>query len=168
MRGRGAFWILPIIITLLALADGLLHLRLIYILFRGRLWGSPSFGGPPPGAPRSGGGPPPGAPRGGPPQAIPFVSLPLNELFLLNCIGFIVLALMLWLVLTRFSGWVWAVDVVLLGFTALTLVGWTRVGKPNPMGYGRLAVAMEIVLIVALLAHLGYLLARRNAVLRAV
>ena len=168
MRGRGAFWLLPIIITLLALADGLLHLRLIYILFRGRLWGSPSFGPPPGAPPRSGGGPPPGAPRGGPPQAIPFVSLPLNELFLLNCIGFVVLVLVLWLALTRFTRWVWAVDVVLLGFTALTLVGWARVGKPNPMGYGRLAVAMEIVLIIALLAHLGYLLARRNTGFRAV
>jgi len=161
MRRRGAFWVLPIIITLLALADGLLHLRLIYVLFRGRLWGTPSFGGPPPGAP-PGGGPPPGAPRGGPTDPIPFVSLPLNELFLLNCIGFVVLVLVFWFVLRRFCRWVWVVDVVLIGFTALSIIGWIRIGKPNPMGYGHLSKEIEIALIVALLAHLWNLLARRR------
>jgi hypothetical protein len=168
MRGRANHFILPVVITLLALAGGLLHLRLIYVLFRGRLWGSPSFGRPPPGAPPRAPGPPPGAPRGGPPKPIPFLSLPLNELFLLNCIGFVVLVLLFWIVLRRFGGWVWVMDVALIVFTVLTMVGWSRVGKPNPMGYGRLAVAMEIVLIIALLAHLGYLLARRNTGLRAV
>jgi hypothetical protein len=161
MRRRGAFLILPVIITLLALADGLLHLRLIYVLFRGRLWGRPSFGGPPPGAPPRVGGPPSGAPRGGPTNPIPFVSLPLNELFLLNCIGFVVLVLLLWLVLRRFGRWVWVMDIVLIGFTALSIIGWIRIGKPNPMGYGHLSKGIEIALIVALLVHLCYLLARR-------
>jgi hypothetical protein len=155
MRGRANRFILPIIVTLLALGDGLLHLRLIYILFRGRLWGSPSFGGPPP-----------GAPRGKPPQAIPFISLPLNELFLLNCIGFVVLVLLFWLALRQFGGWVWVVDVALIAFTVVSIVGWVRVGKPNPMGYGHLAKGVEIVLIVALLAHLAYLLTRRSTGLR--
>lgn len=165
MRERFNHWVLPAIITLLALADGLLHLRLIYILFRGRLWGSPSFG-PPPGAPAGGGGPPPGAPRGGPPQAIPFVSLPLNELFLLNCIGFVVLALLLWITLRAFRRAVWLVDVVLIGFTALSIIGWVRVGKPDPMGYGHIAKGIEIVLIVALLAHLASLLVRSGGRVR--
>jgi len=163
MRQRGIRWLLPVIITLLAVADGVLHLRLIYVLFRGRLWGSPSFGGRPLGAPPGGGGPPPGAPRGGPPRPIPFISLPLNELFLLNCIGFIVLALLLWFVLRRFGGWVWVVDIVLIGFTALSIIGWVRIGKPNPMGYGHLAKGLEIALIVALVAHLAVFLAQRSA-----
>jgi hypothetical protein len=166
MRGRANRFILPIVVTLLALGDGLLHLRLIYILFRGRLWGSPSFGGPPPGAPPRAPGPPPGAPRGKPPQAIPFISLPLNELFLLNCIGFVVLVLLFWLALRQFGGWVWVVDVALIAFTVVSIVGWVRVGKPNPMGYGHLAKGVEIVLIVALLAHLAYLLTRRSTGLR--
>jgi hypothetical protein len=168
MRGRAAIWILPIIVTLLALADGLLHLRLIYILFRGRLWGSPSFGPRPGAPPRGSGGPPPGVPRGRLPQAIPFISLPLNELFLLNCIGFVVLVLVLWFVLRRFGAWVWLVDVALIGFTALSINGWVRVGKPNPMGYGHIAKGIEIALIIVLLIHLGYLLTRRSTGLRTV
>jgi hypothetical protein len=164
MRARVTDWILPIVITILALADGILHFRLIYKLFRGRLWGSPSFG-PPPGAPAGapGGGRPPGGFKM--PQAIPFVSLPLNELFLLNCIGFVVLVLMLWVVFLWFNHWLWVVDIALIAYTALAIIGWFRVGKPNPQGLGHLSKGIEIALIVALVAHLGVLFVRERRVM---
>jgi hypothetical protein len=171
MRTRVTNWILPAIITVLALADGILHLRLISKLFGGKYWGSPSFGGPPPGAPAGG---PAGVPGGGGPpaggfkmpQAIPFVSLPLNELFLLNCIGFVVLTLLFWVVWLRFSRWIWAVDVVMIAYTLLAIIGWFRVGKPNPQGLGHLSKEIEIALIVALLAHLCYLFVRERSATR--
>jgi hypothetical protein len=164
MRTRVTDWILPALVTVLALWDGILHLRLIYKLFGGKLWGSPSFGGPPPGAPASSG--PPAGGGGTMPQAIPFVSLPLNELFLLNFIGFVVLASILWVVLLRFGRWLWAVDIALIAYTALAIVGWFRVGKPNPRGLGHLSKEIEVALIVVLLAHLCYLFARERRVLR--
>ena len=73
-----------IIIAVLALADGVIHLLLDFILFGGR-------GGPP-------SGPRPAIPPGGPPpaaRAFPFF-LPLNVLFLLNFIGAVVLVLLFW------------------------------------------------------------------------
>src|SRR5512133_567043 len=83
-RSPFARWILPAIITVLALADGLVHLSLDFVLFRGNFFG-PGRSGPPPGRLA----PPPG---GGPPQ----LPLPLNELFLLNFVGYVVLALLFW------------------------------------------------------------------------
>lgn len=169
MRARVADWILPIVITILALADGILHLRLIYKLFRGRLWGSPSFG-PPPGASAGAPGGPPGGgrPPGGfkMPQAIPFVSLPLNELFLLNFIGFVVLVAILWVVFLWSTRWLWVVDVVMIVYTAVAIIGWFRVGKPNPEGLGHLSKGLEIALIAALLIHLCYLFVRERRVMR--
>lgn len=165
MRARVMDWILPTVITILALWDGIFHLRLIYILFGGRLLGSPSFGGPPPGAPASApGGRPPGGVKM--PQAIPFVSLPRNELFLLNFIGFVVLVVILWVVFLRFSRWLWVVDVVMIAYTAVAIIGYFRVGKPNPHGLGHLSIGIEIALIVALLAHLCYLFMRERSVTR--
>lgn len=83
--------ILPVIISVLALADGLLHFMLDFVMFNGNLWGSGSQAGPPPGPPpgaaAGAGGPPPGGPPG---LQLP---LPNNELFVLNAIGYIVLVL---------------------------------------------------------------------------
>ncbi len=156
MRERGIHWILPTIITILAVADGLVHLRLNYVFFKGKIWGTPSFG-PPPGAP-AGSGPPAGFK---PPQAIPGVSLPLNELFTLNVLGFILLAALLWVVLLRLGALAWVMDVVLILFTATAFVGWFRVGKPNPSGLGYFSKGIEIVLIAALVVHLATLLIAR-------
>ncbi|HEX5502390.1 MAG TPA: hypothetical protein VFW96_07180 [Thermomicrobiales bacterium] len=140
MRDPG-YWLLPGVIAALALADGVLHLLLDFVLFQGRLWG-----------------PPPG---GAAPTALPFVPLRDNQLFLLNFIGFIVLAAALWLVLLRCGRWVWAVDVALLVYTAVTIFGWVREGRPNPQGLGRLAEGFEIALLVVLLAYLWYLFQTR-------
>ena len=130
------------LITLLALADGVLHFSLDYILFRGNVFGRL---GPPPGAP-----PPPGG-GGGPPP----LPLPLNQLFALNLVGYVVLVLVLWFVAPRIGSWRWLVEVAFLVYVALVFAGWLRLGAPNPMGYlGYLSKFIELVLVLAVLARL--------------
>jgi hypothetical protein len=126
------------LIVLLALADGVLHFALDFILFRGNVFGSL---GPPPGAPPSGGGPPP-------------FPLPLNQLFALNVIGYVVLVLIFWFGAPRLGRRRWVVDVLLILYVVVIFLGWLRVGGPNPMGLGYLSKAMELVLVIALLAHI--------------
>jgi hypothetical protein len=61
---------LRLLIVLLAVADGILHLALNYVLFQGNLMGPVPF-----------------------PSPLP---LPLNELFTLNLVGYLALALAFW------------------------------------------------------------------------
>jgi hypothetical protein len=132
------------LITLLALADGVLHLSLDFVLFRGNVFGRL---GPPPGAPP----PPPGGGGGGPPP----LPLPLNQLFALNLIGYAVLVLLLWFVAPRLGTWSWLVDAAFLVYVALVFAGWLRLGAPNPMGFlGYLSKFIELVLVLAVLARL--------------
>jgi hypothetical protein len=138
---RSSRWIVPAGITALALLDGLIHFSLDYVLFKGRLIGSP-FPAPPP--------QPPGAsahPAGPPPPPFP---LPLNELFLLNAAGYIGLVGLFWIVTAVQPGLRWIVDVVMIVYTALSIVGWLAVGMPNPDGLGYLSKAIEVALIVLL------------------
>ncbi len=157
-------YILAGIIVVLALADGLLHLLLDFILFGGSLIGSgpppEPPPGPPPGAPAGGAGPPPGPPR----QPFP---LPLNELFLLNFIGYVVLVLVFWFSPRWLGARRWVVDVVLIVYTAASIVAWLQIGRPNPHGLGYVSKAMEVVLILALAAHIRYGSRPRGAVRRA-
>lgn len=148
---RGA---LPIIITVLALADGILHFALDFILFRGRIFGSGRPPGPPPGT--RPGGPPPG-----PAPLVP-MPFPLNEMFLLNLIGWIVLVVLFWLGPSLLGRTRWIVDVLMILYAAVTILGWLEIGHPNPMGLGYLAKAIEVVLIVALLVHLSRVLGRQR------
>jgi hypothetical protein len=135
-------WIIPAGITALALLDGLIHFSLDYILFKGRFWGNP-FSAPPP--------PPPGGapPHAGPPP--PPFPLPLNELFLLNAIGYVGLVVLFWVVTAVQPGLRWIVDVAMIVYTALSIIGWLMVGMPNPNGLGYLSKLIEVVLIVLLL-----------------
>ena len=137
---------LAILITILALADGVLHFSLDYILFRGNLFGSL---GPPPGAPR----PPSG---GGGPE----FPLPLNQLFVLNLPGYVVLLLIFWFVAPRLGDWAWVVDVVFILYVALIFGAWLSIGGPNPQGLGYVSKILETLVILALLAHLWTLVAR--------
>jgi hypothetical protein len=152
-RTNNAF--LRLVIPVLVLADGGLHLLLDFVLFRGVLIGSPF---------RAGAGRPIGAaPRQGPPPgprlALP---LPLNEMFLLNFIGAVVLV-GLFVAARRWSdGWRALVDVVIIGYEALTFTGWWLMGRPNPMGLGYLSKGIEIVAVFALAAHLWTMLRARN------
>ena len=132
--------------TLLALADGILHFSLDYILFRGNVFGRL---GPPPGAPPPGGGGPPPLP------------LPLNQLFALNLVGYIVLIALRWFAAPRLGAWRWLIDVLFIIYIALAVAGWLRIGSPNPMGLGYLARAIEAVLVVVALVRLWTML-RRN------
>jgi len=146
--------LLAILITILALADGVLHFSLDYILFRGNLFGRL---GPPPGAP------PPSAGGGG-----PQFPLPLNQLFVLNLCGYIVLLLIFWFVAPRLGSWAWLVDVVFILYVAIVFGAWLSIGGPNPQGLGYVSKTLEILLILALLAHLWTLVARMRTNIPAV
>ncbi len=140
-RSPFARWILPAIIAVLALADGLVHFSLDFVLFRGNFFG-PGRSGPPPGRPA----PPPG---GGPPH----LPLPLNEMFLLNFIGYVVLALLFWFAPRWLGERRWLMNLVMIVYVAATFVGWWEFGRPNPMGLGYLSKGIEVLLVVALVAH---------------
>jgi hypothetical protein len=139
-------WVLPIVITALALIDGAIHLSLDIVLFRGNFFGRL---GPPPGAGPNPQGPPPGAPPG-PPIPLP---LPLNQMFLLNCIGYVLLVAVFWLVYRRLRRWPRWADVPLIVYVGAVFLGWVDFGMPNPQGLGYLSKGVEIVLMIALLAH---------------
>lgn len=158
MVSRANSAILRVIISALALGDGVLHLSLDWVLFRGNLLGSGRPPGPPSGTlpPRTG-----TPPR---PAGNPFSFLPLNELFLLNFAGEVVLVL-LFLFSRRLLGERrWLIDVVMIVYAATTFVAWWLFGRPNPMGLGYLSKGVEIALIIALLVDLWSIFRPRTAV----
>jgi hypothetical protein len=139
LQQRSAFGILPAIITILALADGALHFSLDFILFRG----PPRNAGTQPRPPA----PPPG---GGPLVRMP---LPLNELFLINAAGYLLLVLLFWFG-PRLLGIQRRVVGLLMALWACgTILGWLDVGRPNPMGLGYIAKAIEVVLIAVVILY---------------
>ena len=83
----------------------------------------------------------------------PFI-LPLNELFVLNFVGGVILVLVFWFALRRFNSKVWLVDAVMIVYAAAAFGAWLMLGRPNPMGLGYLSKGIEIVLIAALLTHI--------------
>jgi len=101
------------------------------------------------------------------PFPIPF-PLPLNQLFTLNFIGYVALAIAFWLA-PRFIGRrAWVLDVVMIVFAVLAIVGWVQIGMPNPNNLGYISKAIEVVLILALGVHAWGLLqpARTTALAR--
>ncbi len=86
--------------------------------------------------------------------------LPLNELFLLNMIGYVVLVLLFWFGPRLLGRWRWLVDAALILYATAAAAAWLEIGKPNPMGLGYLSKGIESVLILALLAHLWIVLRR--------
>jgi hypothetical protein len=76
----------------------------------------------------------------------------LSELFLLNFIGFVVLAAAFLLSPRWLRARCWLVDVVLIGYAAAALLAWVQSGGPNPFGLGYTSKVIEVLLIVALLA----------------
>src|SRR5215208_4809228 len=118
---------LRIAIVVLALVDGVLHLALNQVLFRGNFFGALPFPSPFP--------------------------LPMNQMFTLNFVGYVVLALAFWFA-PRFLGrQSWLLDVVLMVYVLAAVIGWVQVDMPNPMGLGYLSKGIEAALIVALAAH---------------
>ncbi len=43
---------------------------------------------------------------------------------------------------------------VLIVYTALSIVGWLQIGAPNPMGLGYISKVLEVALIVLLIVHM--------------
>ncbi len=134
--------ILQVAVAILALADGVLHLLLDFIEFPG-FFGIAHPAGPPPGAPPAGGN--------------PFI-LPLGELFLLNFLGEVVLVALFWFGDRWLGKRRWLIDVAMIAFAAAAFIGWWMIGRPNPMGLGYLSKAIEVVLIVSLIAHMRTIL----------
>jgi hypothetical protein len=132
---------LAALVTLLALAVGILHFALDFVLFGGKFVST----GPPPGAP-----PRPGPPPGG---VAGIVGPHLPELFVANLVVFVVLATAFVLVSRTRPPVRLAIDGLLMLATVATLVGWNGIGKPNPRGLGRWAVTLEFALIAACLVH---------------
>ena len=142
---------LTAVVVLLALAIGVLHLALDFVLFRGNVLGQL---GPPPGAP-------PPRPGAGLPTFL--LGLQLNQMFFANLVVFVVLAIAV-LAFSRARPLLPAcVDVLLILATLYTLYGWNSLRRPNPMGLGRIALGLEIALIVAAAVHL-VVVRRRPAV----
>ena len=86
--------------------------------------------------------------------------LPLNQLFLLNAIGYAVLLLIFWLGPVFFGRRRWVIDVLLVLYALAAMVGWFYVGMPNPMNLGYISKTLEIVMILALLLHMRAVTAR--------
>ncbi len=135
--------ILGIVISILALGDGVIHFLLDYVLFRGNFFGSPF-----PAGPRPGGATPP--PRAG---GNPLRALPLNELFVLNLVGEIVLVSLFWASRRWLGERRWLINIAMMLYAATTFGAWLAFGRPNPMGLGYLSKAIEIILIVVLFVH---------------
>jgi hypothetical protein len=117
------------VIAALALLDGALHLWLNQVLFRGNFFGPQPF-------------------------PSPFL-LQLNQLFTLNFIVYVILAIVFWYGNRLFGARSWLIDVVLIVFTGLSIIGWLQIGAPNPRGLGYISKALEVALIIALAMHLG-------------
>ena len=149
--------VLSLLVTVLALVDSYIHLRL-----SGALFGGPG-GGPPPGGFPSGatgaGGPPPGGP---PPGGGVFNQLPvpLDQALLWNGVGYVVLVVLFWLGAALLGRRRWLIDAAMIVYAAATIAGWYYVGMPNPMNLGYLSKAVEVVLMVALLLHMRAVTAR--------
>jgi hypothetical protein len=159
-------WPLPALISVLALADGVLHLMLDWILFHGNVFGAMPGPPAPPPVPAGGVvGPPPGAapapapPPGHPPQLL----LPLNELFLLNFVGFVVLVIVFWLSRTWPRIWRRLIDIVFICYSAASIIAWIAFGEPNPQGLGYLSKAIELILILLLIVDMLTLAGGRAA-----
>jgi hypothetical protein len=139
-----------IAIIVLAVISGLVHLYRSLMMFG--LLGGMGMRGPRSGVRRFSGGPPPGAhPGGGGPGLMGMLPVPLSVLFLLNFVGYIVLAAALYLpALERYRQ---IIRWVLLVYALVTIILWylfTGAGAGQfPLGYGDKVV--EVALIVLLL-----------------
>ena len=110
--------VLALITVVLAILDGILHLSLDIVLFRGR-----------------------------------FFANELSILFLLNFVGYIVLA-GLFLFRERLLGSrAWLVNLVLALYSVAAIVMWAQRHGPNPLNLGYTSKAIEVLLIVAVAAH---------------
>ena len=78
----------------------------------------------------------------------------VSELFVLNLVGYIVLAGLLLAAPRLLGPRQWIADALLAIYVLTTIGAWFDFGRPNPMGIGLLDKSLEIVLLVAILFHL--------------
>ena len=136
-----------IAIVALAVLTGVVHLYRALLMFG--LLGGMGMGGPRGMGGRRAGGPPPGAHPGGGPSIMSMLPVPLPILFLLNFVGYVGLAAVLYLpALQRYRQ---VIRWVLLAYALVTIVLWYLFtgGHPDPVGY--IDKIMEVGLIVLLL-----------------
>ena len=82
-----------------------------------------------------------------------FTQNTLSELFLLNFLGYVVLIVAFFLISRLSASWRSALDVLMIVYAAVTFFEWVSRGGPNPMGLAYVAKPAEILLVVALVAH---------------
>ncbi len=85
-----------------------------------------------------------------------FTRPPLSVLFTLNVVGYIVLIAALIISQASSLGWRRLLDAVLIVYPAATFAAWiffTR-GRANPLGLAEIAKPVEILLVLAAIAHL--------------
>ena len=139
----------PALSSLLALLAGSIHLARVLIPMGSRPSGT---GGPPP-------GPPPGG--AGAPSALMGLVMPhLNQLFVLNFVAFVGLAVVLFVVARGRPLLRTAIDVVLGVLSGITLYAWNEMGRINPGGTGTMAMIVELALIVLVVADSVFMLVR--------
>ena len=83
----------------------------------------------------------------------------LSVLFLLNFLGYVALTAAFYFLRQSPIAWRRALDGVFILYAAATIVMWAANGARNPQGLGYASKAIEVLLILALLAH-AYTLGR--------
>ncbi len=144
MLSREDNGILRPVIAILALADGIIHFSLDVLLFRGNFIG-----------------PLPTRPGAAPARGNPFI-LPLNQLFLLNLVGAVVLVVLFWFSRRWLGARRWLIDVAMIVYEAAAFFAWMDIGRPNPMGLGYLSKTIEVIAIVALAVHMWSMARQRE------
>ena len=82
-----------------------------------------------------------------------FTQNTLSELFLLNFLGYVGLIVVFFLISNASATWRSALDVLIIVYAAVTFYEWLSRGGPNPMGLAYVAKPAEILLVIALVAH---------------
>ena len=77
----------------------------------------------------------------------------LSIMFLLSFVGYVVLSGAFLLRERLLRDRAWLTNLVLIAYAVGSIVVWVQRGSPNPMGLGYVSKAIEVVLILALLAH---------------
>lgn len=139
---------LQIAIIVLALATALVHLDRGFMM--SMLSGAGHFAGA--GHPPTGGhfsGAAGGHPGAGGPGILSFIPIPLNILFYLNFVGYVVLVIALYL--PPLQNYQHLIRWALIVYTAITILAWFLIAhaQPNLLAYGD--KVMEIALIILLL-----------------
>jgi hypothetical protein len=83
-----------------------------------------------------------------------FLTSTLGVLFILNFLGYLVLAGAYLFGRGRLGSRAWLLDIVLVIYAAASIAIWVWYGRPNPMQAGYPSKALEVLLLIAAAAHL--------------